>query len=165
MPKRSTRSANASSKIEDTLKNLPPADAGLADRVAAADNAMKALGLALAALNKRSDDVATTATQARERADAAEKTVAELRASVQDTAKNASPGISAVELDALQKRLAALEQSAQSARDDIAKATSTDKATRLALAAAALRDAVESGAPFAAELAQAQSLERTTTSR
>ena len=47
--------------------------------MAAADNAMKSLGLALAALNRRSDDIAANASQARERAEAAEKAVTELR--------------------------------------------------------------------------------------
>jgi hypothetical protein len=145
-------------KIEEAIAKLPPSDATLADRVAAADNAMKALGPALTAINKRSDDVAATAAQARDRADAAEKAVTELRANVQDAAKTASPAISSSELDALQKRLAALEQSAQSAHDELARATSIEKTTQLALAAAALREAVESGAPFAAELKQAQAL-------
>jgi hypothetical protein len=77
---------------------------------------------------------------------------------MQDIAKNSTAGISPAELDALQKRMAALEQSAKAARDDIAKASSADIAARLTLSAAALRDAVASGAPFAAELAQAKSL-------
>jgi hypothetical protein len=146
------------SKIEGTISKLPAGDAGVAERLAAADSAMKSLGIALTALNRRSDDTAATASQARERADAAAKAVTDLRASVQDAAKNSSAGISPAELDALQKRMAALEQSAKSARDDIAKASSADIAARLALSAAALRDAVASGAPFAAELAQAKSL-------
>ena len=94
----------------------------MAERLAAADNAMKSLGIALTALNHRSDDIAADATQARERADAAEKAVSDLRASMQDVAKNASAGVSPAELDALQKRIAALEQSAKTARADIAKA-------------------------------------------
>ena len=146
------------SKIEGTISKLPAGDAGVAERLAAADSAMKSLGIALTALNRRSDDTAATASQARERADAAAKAVTDLRASVQDAAKNSSAGISPAELDALQKRMAALEQSAKSARDDIAKASSADIAARLVLSAAALRDAVASGAPFAAELAQAESL-------
>ena len=145
-------------KIEGTISKLPAGDAGVAERLAAADSAMKSLGIALSALNRRSDDTAATASQARERADAAAKAVTDLRASVQDAAKNSSAGISPAELDALQKRMAALEQSAKSARDDIAKASSADIAARLALSAAGLRDAVASGAPFAAELAQAKSL-------
>jgi hypothetical protein len=146
------------SKIEGTISKLPVGDAGVAERLAAADSAMKSLGIALTALNRRSDDTAATASQARERADAAVKAVTDLRVSVQDAAKNSSAGISLAELDALQKRMAALEQSAKAARDDIAKASSADIAARLALSAAGLRDAVASGAPFAAELVQAKSL-------
>ena len=145
------------SKIEEAIKKLPASDPGVAERLTAADNAMKSLGIALAALNRRSDEIAATAGQARERADAAAKAVTDLRASMQEAAKNSTAGISPAELDALQKRMAALEQSAKSARDDIAKASSADIAARLALSAAALRDAVASGAPFTAELAQAKS--------
>ena len=149
-------------KLEDALAKLPAGEGNVSERLAAADNAMKALGIALAALNKRNDDIAASAAQARERAEAAEKAVTDLRASVQDVVKSAASGMSPVELDALQKRMAALEQSAKSARDDIAKTTAkttaTDTAVRLALSAAALRTVAESGAPFAAELAQVQSL-------
>ena len=146
------------SKIEAAISKLPASDASVTERLAATDNAMKSLGIALTALNRRSDDIAATASQARERADAAAQAVAELRASVQEAAKNSSAGISPGELDALQKRIAALEQSAKAARDDIARASSADIAARLALSAAGLRDAVASGAPFAAELAQAKLL-------
>ncbi|HEY1474145.1 MAG TPA: hypothetical protein VGF53_08685 [Pseudolabrys sp.] len=145
------------SKIEETIKSIPASDASVAERLTAADNAMKSLGIALTALNRRTDDIAAGASQARERADAAAKAVADLQASVQDVAKT-SAGISSAELDVLQKRIAALEQSAKAARDDIAKASSADAAARLALSAAILRDAAVSGAPFSAELAQAKSL-------
>ena len=150
-------------KLEEALAKLPAgSDANLAERIAAADNAMKSMGVALAALNRRNDAAAASAAQARERAEAAEKAVTELRASVQDVAKDiaksAAPGMSPSELDALQKRIAALEQSTKSARDDIAKTAATDTATRLALSAAMLRDTAMSGAPYQAELAQAQSL-------
>jgi hypothetical protein len=138
------------SKIEAAISKLPASDASVAERLNAADNAMKSLGIALTALNRRSDDIAATAGQARERADAVAQAVTDLRASVQEAAKDSSAGISPGELDALQKRIAALEQSA--------KASSADIAARLALSAAGLRDAVASGAPFAAELAQAKSL-------
>ncbi len=150
------------SKIEESIKKLPTSDAGIAERLAAADSAMKSLGVALAALSHRSDDIAANASQARERAEAAQKAVAELGTSVQefakDAAKYAAAGISPVELDTLQKRIAALEQSAKLARADIAKASSADFSARLALSAAALRDAVTSGAPFADELAAVKQL-------
>ncbi len=144
-------------KIEDAMTKIPASDPGAAERIAAADNAMKALGLALTALNRRSDDIAANAALARERAEAAEKAVTELRISVQDFAKITSAVISSAELDALQKRVAGLEQSAKIAREDIAK-TTTDTPSRLALSAGALRDAVVSGAPIAAELAQVKLL-------
>jgi hypothetical protein len=145
-------------KIEDTIAKHAVGDASVSERLAAADNAMKSLGLALAALSRRSDDIAAGASQARERAEAAAKAVVDMRASVQDVAKNASAEMSPAELDTLQKRIAALEQSAKTARDDIAKTAATDTAARLALSAAALRNAAVRGAPFAAELAQAKSL-------
>jgi hypothetical protein len=144
-------------KLENDIASLPPGDKSVAERLASADNAMKSLGVALAALNKRGDDIAANAAKARDSADAAAKAVGELRVTV-EAMKNAAAGITPAELDALQKRLAALEQSAKTARDDIAKASTSDNAARLALAAAALRDAVESGAPFTAELNAVKSL-------
>jgi hypothetical protein len=148
-------------RMEENIRNIPAgsaADPGLAERVAAADNAMKALGLALTALNRRSDDIAATSTQARERAEAAEKAVTNLRASVQDVSKTANEGASSADLAPLQQRIAALEQAAKTANADIAKATAADNAARLALSAASLRDAALRGAPYAAELAQAKAL-------
>lgn len=145
-------------KIEDTISRLPAGEAGIAERLAAADSAVKSLGVALTTLNRRSDDIAANASQTRERADAAAKAVTDLQASVQDAAKISSAGIAPAEFEALQTRIAALEQSAKAARADIAKASAADSATRLALSAAGLRDAAFSGAPFAAELGQAKSL-------
>lgn len=147
--------------MQSAIAALPagasPADPALADRVTAAENAMKSLGLALAALNKRNDDIAGGVVQARERADAAEKAVAELRSSVQ-IATTATAGLSSADLDALQKRIADLEQTTKAARDDIAKTGASDASARLALSASALRDAAVNGAPFAPLLAQAKAL-------
>lgn len=146
-------------KMEDALKNLPAGDnSGLSERVSAADNAMKSLGLALTALNRRNEEVAEKASAAQQRADAAEKAVSGLRASVQDVSKTANAGASSAELEPLQKRIEALEQQIKTAQAQIEQAAASDKATQLALSAAALRDAVMRGAPFADELAQAKSL-------
>ena len=149
-------------KMEESLAKLPasePAkDSALAERVAAADNAMKSLGVALAALNRRSDDIAGTTAQARDRADAAEKAVTDLRAGLQDVSKTANAGASSADLAPLQQRIAALEQATKTASVEIAKASASDAAARLALSAATLRDAVLCGAPFADELAQVKSL-------
>lgn len=147
-------------KMEASISKLPAGNAGLssevADRIAAAENAMKSLGVALTALNRRTDGVAADTTQARAQAEAAEKAVTELRSSVQ-IATTASAGLSSADIDALQKRIADLEQSAKTARNDIAKAGAADTAARLAVSAAALRNAVFSGAPYAALLAQVKS--------
>jgi hypothetical protein len=136
-------------KIEETITKLPPGDAGVADRMAAADNALKALGLSLTAINRRSDEATANAALARDRAEAAEKAVAELRSSIQETAKNSVAGVSAADLDAFQKKIAGLEQVAK---------TTPDMAARLALSAVVLRDAAVSGTPVADALAQAKSL-------
>jgi hypothetical protein len=137
-------------KIEGAISKLPVNDQSVLERLSATDNAIKSLGVVLTALNKRGDAVAANATDARTRADAAEKAVTELRNSVLDLSKNTSAGLSPSDLDSVQKRLAALEQ--------VTKAAPADKAARLALSAAALRDAVVGGAPFTSELDEAKSL-------
>lgn len=145
-------------RIESSLAALPPGDADVADKLAAADSALKSLGVALAAINKRGDDIAANTANANARADAAEKAVTDLRASLSDVAKSAAAGVPAGDVDALQKRIAALEQSAKEARSEIAKTAAADTAARLALSASALRTAVFTGAPFSAELHQVKSL-------
>jgi hypothetical protein len=136
-------------KVESATAKIPN-DSSVAEHLSAAENAMKSMGIALTALNKRSDEVAANAADTRARAVAAEKALTELRNSVQDLSKNTSAGLSPADVDTVQKRLAALEQTVKNA--------TTDNAARLALSAAALRDAVASGAPFSAELDQVKSL-------
>jgi hypothetical protein len=145
-------------KIEQDIAALPPGDKTVADRLTAADGAMKSLGIALAALNKRNDDAAANAKEANDRAAAAEKAVADLRDSVQSAKQQASAAVDAGQMAAVQQRLAALEQSAKDARAQIAANVTTDKVARLALSAAALRDVVERGVPYQAELDQAKAL-------
>ena len=130
-------------KIESSIAKTPAGDPGVSERLSAADNAVKSLGIALTALNKRSDEVAM-------RAEAADKAITELRDSVQGLSRNTSASLSATEVEALQKRLATLEQAVRN--------TTGDKAARLALTAAALRDAVIRGVPFTAELEEARAL-------
>jgi len=137
-------------KLEAAATRPQASDPGVSDRLAAADNAMKSLGSALTALTRRHDETAAGAAEARARAEAAEKAVTQMRASIQDVAKNASPGLSSAEVDVVQKRIAALEQTA--------KAQPADSPARLALSAAALRDAVLSGVPFTTELDEVKAL-------
>jgi hypothetical protein len=130
-------------KIESSIAKAPAGDPGISERLSASDNAVKSLGIALTALNKRSDEVAA-------RADAADKSITQLRDSVQGLSRNTSTNLSPADIEALQKRLATLEQALRS--------TTGDKAARLALTAAALRDAVIRGVPFNAELEEARAL-------
>ena len=130
-------------KIESSIARIPATDPGVSERLSAADNAVKSLGIALTALNKRSDEVTA-------RADAAEKAITDLRDSVQGLNRNTSVGMSAADVESLQKRMATLEQAVRS--------TTGDNAARLALTAAALRDAVVRGVPFTAELEEARAL-------
>ena len=145
-------------KIEQALGKIAPGDENMAERIAAIRSSVAALSTDLVALYRNNDDVAANAKSASTRAEAVQKALTQLSARVEELSKTGTAGISAAELDALQKRVAALEQSAKTARDDIAKASSADLTARLALSAASLRDAVASGAPFAAELAQAKAL-------
>ncbi len=143
-------------KMEDALKTVPKSDSSVTDRLIAAENAMKSLGVALTALNQRNDDAAANAARAREQADAAEKAVTQLRGSVQDAAKDTSSAVTPAQIETLTQRLAALETASKTARAEIDKATASERATRLALSASSLRTAVIGGAPYIAELAQAK---------
>jgi hypothetical protein len=138
------------SKLEAAIANVPASDKTIPDRLTATDNAMKSLGIALAALNKRSDEVAATAADARARADQSDKIAAELRNTVQSLTQNTSAGLSPSDVDNVQKRLATLE--------DAVKAGPVDRAARLAVVAVSLRDAVARGASFAAELGEVKAL-------
>ncbi len=168
--------------LETQLKQLqsrpeaPPANTGAADALAARvakvedsvgkmsaapadDNALKSLGVALAALNRRYDELAANLRETQSRAEAAEKTAAELRSNVQDVSKTAAAaGASSADVASLQQRLSTLEEQSKTARAELAKASESDRAARLALSAAAVRDAVLRGVPFAEELAQAKAL-------
>jgi hypothetical protein len=137
-------------KIESSIAKLPAGDQGMSERLSAADNALKSLGIALTAITKRSDEVAANAAEARAHADASEKVLTDLRNSVQDLTKNSSAGLSPADVDTVQKRIAALEQ--------VVKNAPTDRGARLALSAATLRDTVVSGTPFSAELDEVKSL-------
>ncbi len=145
-------------KLEGDIAQLPRGDATTGARLTAIDNAMNALSAGIGALNKRSDTIAAEAHEAQASAAKAEKAVGDLRDSVQHAAKEASAAVDPAQLDALQKHVAALEQSLAAARGEIAKASATDRTARLALSAVALRAAVASGHPYQAELAQAKAL-------
>jgi hypothetical protein len=115
------------------------ADPKLLERLDAAENAMKALGVAIAALTSRVEANGA-------RVDAAEKATADI-----NRASASSDG-------ALSRRVEALEKSVAEASASVAKARTDERAARFAVAASALRDVVVSGEPFANELAAVKSL-------
>lgn len=153
-------------KIEAAIKSTPAtasaADPALRKRVSDVENSVKTLQAALDALTHRSDEVAARVAQATDDATAAKKTATELRGDLQDVSKTAKAGASSSALDEVQKRIAGLEQQATATKDELGKvaaaAAAPDSAARLALSAAALRDAVLGGKPYADELAQVKSL-------
>ena len=166
------------SKIESDLGNLPPTVKVAAQRLAALDSTVKSLSEAVSALGKRADGIAATAGKAQQSAAAAEKAVNDLKQDVQNAAnaQGQTSSVASGAFDALQKKVAALETELANARSKIegeiksvrgdvtsaqgkiANAAAGARAARLALSAAALRNAVFSGAPYADELAQAKSL-------
>ena len=149
-------------KIEGALAAPRQADPQLLARIAAAEAAVKTATDLAAAREKRNDEIATIARQASERATAA--------AAAADAAQKANPAIpeSRAEIEAMMSRIATLEQNAR-ALEQSARASETelkrrakepvdDTRSRLAITSIALRNAVESGAPFSAELSAAKAL-------
>jgi hypothetical protein len=134
-------------KIEQVLAKPSAATAAGAEKLGAIDGNLKTLGTAIAGLNRRVDEIAANAAAAREQAGAAAKTASELR----QTMNEAQPAGRA-DLDAIGKRLDAVEAAAKAGTQTNAQASSMGAAVRLALAASALREAVNAGRGYATEL-------------
>jgi hypothetical protein len=125
-------------KIETILSAPRTPDAAFAGRVTAAENQAKSAVEEVAALKGRVDEIGSLARAAQSRADAA--------------AGGAEP---------VANRIATLEQSVKANEAELIKRGSgaaDDRVSRLAVAASALREAVERGDPFTTELAAAKSL-------
>jgi hypothetical protein len=163
------------SKLEGEIGTLPPGDKAAAQKLAALEATVKSVNDAVSALGKRADTIAGTAKQAQQDAAAAQKDVGNVKQSVASVQGQTS-SVPSGAFDALQKKVAALETALDAARGklgdaiknvrgdvtntqkQVAQAAAGERATRLALSATALRNAVVSGAPYAAELAQAKAL-------
>jgi len=150
-------------RIEQALQGPPRTDAALASRVAAAEAQAKALGDSLAALTRRVDELAAAAQSGLAEAKAA----AAAADAAKDAAKNAAQsstqtGVQRSDIEALEGRVAALQNAMKSLDANLAQRASSsnadDRVMRLAIAAEALRAAVERDAPFQAELAAAKAL-------
>ena len=154
-------------RIEQALQGPPRTDAALAGRVAAAEAQAKALGDSLAALTRRVDELAAAAQSALAEAKAAAAAADAAKDFAKDAAKNAAQsgaqtGVQRSDIEALESRVAALQNAMKSLDAALAHRTSSsnadDRVMRLAIAAEALRAAVERGAPFQAELAAVRAL-------
>lgn len=135
-------------KIEQALAKLPAAPPADAEKLGAIDGNLKALGTAIAGINRRVDEIAANAVSAREESGATAKALNGLR----QTISNAPQPAGRADLEAVGKRLDAVEAAAKAATQTNAQATSAGAAVRLALAASALRDSVNAGHGYAAEL-------------
>jgi hypothetical protein len=127
-----------------------PTDPAVLARLSAAESMQRALGDTIADLRKRIEDSTAAARDARERADAVAKSSG---ADANDALRK--------EVEALTARLAAIEHAERTTNQRVEQSmtgASADRAVRLAVAAGALRAAVERGTPFTAELAAAKAL-------
>jgi hypothetical protein len=134
-------------KLEAALAVPPAPDPALMNRVAAAEAAAKQAAENTAALQRRTEELTRLVREARSRADAAAATAD----AAQKTAGAAAPDAAvALDVDAMMRRIAALEQALQTTQAELYR--------RLAVVASVLLGAVERGAPFTAELAAAKAL-------
>ena len=136
-------------KLETTTARPTP-DAAAANRLSTIEGEFRALSESVGILGRRSDEVATAAREARQRADAAAAATPSANEAVKKIEGDLQNAVS---------RLAAVERAQRTIETELAKRLgSRDQSGRLALAATALEAAVESGHPFVPELAAAKSL-------
>jgi hypothetical protein len=152
------KTSGADPQLAQKLTELQSAITPLTQRLASAESAIKSGDTAVAALGKRIDDIAGNALQARQDADAARRSVTQIDSQLKDLARNQASTVTRADIDAVQQKLSSLERAEQAARASIKESAAAASAARLALASQGLRNAVTSGAPYQAELAQAKAL-------
>jgi len=137
-------------KLEASQRVRPQPDAGLGSRVGANEAAIKTLEESLASVTHRLGEATKAAQGAATQASAASSAADNARTAAQSGTQN---------LETLTSRIAALDNAVKALANDVARRTSVvnDRAGRLAVAAQALRAAVERGAPYQAELAAVKS--------
>lgn len=144
-------------KLEAALNTPRAQDPQLLSRVVAAEAAAKTAADFMTTRERRSDEIAAMAQEARDRAATAASAATEAMKKA-----GAVPEQQRVDLTPLNTRIAALEGAIKANQAEIARsakaATSDDARGRLAVVALALRNAAESGEPFAAELAAVKAL-------
>lgn len=144
-------------KIETTLSVPRAPDAALGTRIAAAEAAAKLATENAATQQRRADELAALVREVRNRADAA---AASAEAAQKGASAVTSGGVP-VDVDALNQRIASLEQSLKATEAELtrrAAAGADDRKGRVAVASSILLGAVERGVPFTAELAAVKGL-------
>jgi hypothetical protein len=150
-------------KLEsDVATSRPAPDAGAANRLAAIEGELKALGESVGGLGRRSDEVTSAAREARQRADDTAAALAELaRRAPPGPADGAARARLEGDIQTLTSRLATVEGGQKANEAEVAKHVGRqghDRPGRMAVAVAVLNVALERGEPFAAELAAVKSL-------
>jgi hypothetical protein len=135
--------------LEDRLAAMDTALTAINERVGAVDRAVRESVAAARAASERADKVARQIDEAKKSGDEQEATQQLDRGALEDLASR---------IKTLESRQMTIRQ-IQERLDRLASTVgSPDKAVRIAVAAAALRNAVERDRPFAAELAAAKTL-------
>jgi hypothetical protein len=144
-------------KLESALNapRPPGTDPALAKRLDDLAGGLARSNSSMTALSRQVGEIDVGMRNVRSRADAAAAALADMQSAVRAGSTDRS------EIAKLSSRVTALEKSDRTVADQIAKnavAAGSDRAARLAVAAAALRTALERGDPFAAELAAVKPL-------
>jgi hypothetical protein len=152
-----TPSTGDAKSLDDLTQRLGRIESTLGERLAAVDREIKPLSDRLADLSRRDNETGAAARLARERADAAAKSLADVaqQLSQLNAARANAPAVERSDLDALATRLVSLEASTRQIGEQLARLASVSNSgnTRRAVVALALNGAVERGAPYRRELA------------
>ncbi len=141
-------------KLEAAVTVPHAPDAALMTRIAGAEAAAKLAAENVAAQQRRADELMGLVRETRSRADAAIAAAENAQAG----SGAATPEGMRIDAEALNQRIASLEQALKAADAERAAIAADDRKSRVAVVSAILLSAVERGVPFAAELAAAKAL-------
>jgi hypothetical protein len=149
-------------KLEGAIATARPmSDTGPANRLSSIEGEFRALSESVGILGRRNDEIAGAVREARQRADTATAALADLMQKVTPVTVDAAKKMES-DLQNAFSRLAEVERAEKTIETELAKRPDNlDLAARFALAATALNAAVESGKPFAPQLAAVRSLAAT----
>jgi hypothetical protein len=162
-PPGSAPGAGDGRSLDELTQRLGRIESTLGERLTAVDREIKPLADRLADLGRRDDEAVAAARLARERADAAAKSLSEVAQQLTqlNAARANAPAVERADLDALAKRLAGLEASTKQIGEQLTRIAnaSSSGSTRQAVVALALNtDALkafaDTGVPSAATLAR-----------